>query len=47
MNATRSARSESDSNGFACRKNSAVSTTVIGASITHYHYTQSAHGKQE
>lgn len=42
MNATNSARSDSDSSGFALRRNSAVSTTVIGASAILFYYTQFA-----
>src|SRR5690348_1042697 len=44
MNATNSARSDSANNGLALRRNSAVSTTVIGAFAMLFHYTQFAQG---
>src|SRR5271157_1345748 len=47
INATRSARSDSDINRLALRRNSLVSKTVVGASAMHSYYTQSAHGEQE
>jgi hypothetical protein len=42
MNATKSARIGPVINGFAFRKNSAVSTTVIGTAVILTYYTQFA-----
>lgn len=44
MNATNSACSDSDNNDFILRRNSRVSTTVMGACAMFLYYTQFAQG---